>query len=144
VTYSSAIPGKGVNAVSAAYQGDPAHLTSSGSTTVPVTMRTTTTTLSCTPGSVALGAPSTCTATVSDSSDPASATSPTGAVTFSSKKNDQLDPTSCTLSAATADSSSCQTTETPESGTGSHVLKARYGGDHTQHPSTGTTSLKVT
>jgi hypothetical protein len=55
-----------------------------------------------------------------------------------------LDPTSCTLGGATADSSSCQSTETPVTGTGSHLLSARYGGDSIQHPSTGTTSLKVT
>jgi hypothetical protein len=93
----------------------------------------TSTTVSCSPASVATGAPTTCKATVSDTTTPSS--TPTGTVNFSaSPGSGQFD--SCTLNA----SGVCQVNFTPGAG-GDYTVSAAYSGDTNFQPSSDTTSV---
>src|SRR5439155_7699121 len=106
----------------------------------------TSTTISCSPSSIAVNQPTQCTATVTDTS--ATPSSPTGTVTFSSSSSGSFSPTStCTLSPASSSTSSCATTVgyTPNPGTeGPQTITGTYSGDTTHQSSSGQTSLTVT
>jgi Beta-propeller repeat len=115
----------------------------------PSRLCTTSTTVSCTPDSVAVGSPTTCTATVDDT-DPGSAEAPTGNVSLASTGQGAFDPgASCTL-APTGFSgfglASCSVSYTPSAvGTGTHTISGTYPGDATHEPSSsGANSASVT
>jgi len=111
---------------------------------LPATQHPTSTTVSCTPTSVAVNQPTTCTATVTDTSG--SPTTPTGTVTFSSGSSGSFSPsTTCTLSSISSSSSSCSVSYTPNPGTeGTQTITGTYSGESTHQGSTGTFSLTVT
>jgi hypothetical protein len=104
----------------------------------------TSTAVSCSPGSVALGASATCTATVTDTA--ATATAPPGSVGFSSDAAGSFGSGgTCALVAVSAAESSCQLPYAPaQLGSGSHEITARFplGGVH--EASEGSTTLAVT
>src|SRR5438309_5939854 len=104
----------------------------------------TTTSVSCVPSSVNVNSPSTCTATVTDTN--ASPTTPGGTVVFASDSAGSFTPaTSCSLSAGTTGTASCQATYTPTSlGSGTHNVTGTYGGDTTHGRSIGKFLLTVT
>jgi hypothetical protein len=105
----------------------------------------TSTSVSCTPGTVAVGQASTCAATVSDTA--ASPTDPTGTVSSSSSGTGSFSGGgSCTLAAtATTGVTRCQVSYTPSAvGAGSHSITASYGGDSAHATSNATTSVTVT
>src|SRR2546427_4238177 len=104
----------------------------------------TTTSVSCVPSSVNVNSPSTCTATVTDTN--ASPTTPGGTVVFASDSAGSFTPaTSCSLSAGTTGTASCQATYTPTSlGSGTHNITGTYGGDTTHGRSIGKFLLTVT
>lgn len=94
----------------------------------------TTTTVSCQPAALTVGASTTCTATVSNGS---SAAPPTGTVTLTSD-------TPGTGGTCQLTYGSCQIGYTPTAvGNGTHVLTAAYGGDAGDAPSQGTTAVTV-
>src|SRR5438309_261338 len=119
--------------VSASYAGDSTHGTSSGSTTVTVNLRTTTTTVACTPSSVIVGQATSCTATVTDTAA-GTASTPTGTVTFTPGGT-------CTL-AGTGASATCSVSVAPTA-SGTLTVSASYGGDATHATSTGSASVTV-
>ena len=92
------------------------------------------TNVSCSPGTVVVNQPTTCTATVTDTAS-AGATPPTGTVTFTPSG-------SCTLSNPSGASASCSVNITP-TGTGSLSVSASYAGDATHGTSSGRTSVIV-
>jgi hypothetical protein len=107
----------------------------------------TTTSVTCTPGTVVVAGATTCTATVADTATTGQ-TVPTGTVTFSSDTSGgAFTPApSCTLSATgTAGQASCPVTYTPtQVGSGTQTITASYGGDIEHTASSGTTAETVT
>ena len=104
----------------------------------PISPDATVTSLACSPPAVAAGTPTTCTATVTDETTPAT---PTGTVNFSGVAN--FVPTSCTLVPAGTGVASCSTTATPPF-TGTLPVAAAYGGDPGHTPSRGNASILAT
>jgi hypothetical protein len=104
----------------------------------------TSTSVSCSPGTVAVGQSTTCTATVTDTAS-GGQTTPTGTVSFSSDSSGTFSPgTSCTLSGS-GSSASCSVSYAPSSvNSGTHTITADYGGDSTHATSSGATTVTVT
>lgn len=119
----------------------PIHAGSSGSSTLVVNPRSTSTTVSCSPTSVQAGQATACTATVNDVASGTPST-PTGTVSWKSSGSGSFSATTCTLS-GTGASASCSISYTPTA-SGSRVITANYGGDTVQPASTQPTTLIVT
>jgi len=141
--------GKSGSATGYALQTSGAHVGSANNSASPPPVgagsRSSATSLSCSPGSVAVGETSSCTATVSDIASSGKST-PTGTVSFTNSQSGSFSPgASCTLAAtATAGESSCQVAYTPAAaGSGSHTITANYGGDATHAISTGNTTVQI-
>ncbi len=108
----------------------------------------TTTSVTCTPGTVIVAQATTCTATVTDTATAGQATTPTGTVAFSSgTSGGAFSPAaSCTLSATAATGqASCPVTYTPgQVGSGTQTITASYSGDIEHTASSGTATVTVT
>src|SRR5712691_5229705 len=101
----------------------------------------TSTSVSCVPSSVVVGAPTQCTATVTDTSS--KPTVPGGTVSFTSDSSGSFAGSPCALSGS-GGSSSCRATYTPSSlGTGAHTITANYGGDASHAASSGQFTVSV-
>src|SRR5439155_359271 len=99
--------------VSASYGGDSSHGTSSGSTTVLVGKRATSTSDSCSPSPVTNDTVTSCVATVTDT-DIGAAITPNGSVGFASNSTGVFSPPSCALAATgTVGVASCSVSYTP-------------------------------
>jgi hypothetical protein len=110
---------------------------------VPGCASKTSTSVTCSPGSVTPGHGSTCTATVSDTAG-GKPVSPAGSVSFATDSAGTFTPSACTLVAnPTPGSASCRVTYTP-SALGTHHITADYGVTVSPAFSTGSTSLAVT
>ena len=109
-------------------------------------VRSTSTTLACTPGSASLGSQTTCTATINDTGAGTKSV-PTGTVSFTSNSAGTFSNpgNSCSLGATeNPGQASCQVTYTPTSlGSGSHAITAAYGGDSSHTQSSGNASLPI-
>jgi len=141
--YTPSQVGTGTQEVKAAYGADPTHEASSGSTTVAVAKRATTTTVKCVPSGVVVGQEAVCTATVTDTS-PGAKTAPTGEVTFGPSSEGSFSEAPCTLTAEGSEKASCAAKYTPSQvGTGTQEVKAAYGADPTHEPSSGSTTVAV-
>jgi hypothetical protein len=117
------------------------------STCGTVEQDSTTTSVTCAPGTVVVAGVTTCTATVTDTAA-AGQVAPAGTVTFSSDTSGGAftPAASCTLSAAsTPGQASCPVTYTPtQVGSGVQTITASYGGDIEHTASSGTTTTAVT
>ncbi len=101
----------------------------------------TSTSVSCIPSSVVVGASTQCTATVTDTSS--KPTVPGGTVSFTSDSSGSFAGSPCAL-VGFGGSSSCRATYTPSSlGTGAHVITASYGGDASHVASSGQFTVSV-
>ncbi len=119
--------GAGGATILATYSGDSNNIGSSGSTTLTVSPATSTTSVICSPATLLVGKPSTCSATVVGYS-------PTGIITWqSTDKGGIFSANPCTLSSA-----SCGITYTP---TQSATITAVYSGDTNNVASSGTFSI---
>jgi hypothetical protein len=93
--------------------------------------RASTTAVSCAPASVAVGAASRCTATVTDSAATGPASSPQGTVSFATTGSGSFSAVSCALVAGGTGAASCAVSYTPSAvGSGTHQVTAGYAGDH--------------
>src|SRR5207249_5533650 len=101
------------------------------------TIRTSATSVACSPSSVAENTASSCTATVTDASG-AGGTTPTGTVTFTTNSTGTFSATTCTLSAG-----ACSVTYTPTV-VGHALITGAYGGDSVHTGSSGTFVLAST
>src|SRR5256712_645384 len=128
----------GTAAVTASYPGDAGHAASSGTTSIVVNPRATTTTVSCTTP-VVINQGSTCNVTVTDVSA-GTAITPTGTVALS-QTGVTGSFTTCTLAGTTA-SATCTSTFTAST-SGTAAVTASYPGDTTHASSSGTTSIVV-
>jgi len=107
---------------------------------VQTVIRSTSTSLVCSPASLQVGSTSKCTATVTDTASGTSVT-PTGSVTFASTGPGTFSPSSCTL-AGSGSSSSCSTAYSP-TGAGTDTITTSYAGDSVHSGSSGTFALVV-
>src|SRR3989442_5819804 len=101
ITVTPPFAGASVN-IPGTYGGDTSHSGNTGSTSITVNRRPTTTSVSCTPSSVNTGSATTCTATVTDSSGIGAASTPQGYVLFISSGQGTFTTSPCTLAARTA------------------------------------------
>jgi hypothetical protein len=130
-------------AVTARYGGDTSHGASSGSVAVG-TSDPTSTTVSCSPSSsMFYPTTATCTVDVVDTAT-SSATTPSGTITFTAPDGGTVDPTTCTLAAASdaVATARCQVSFTVLN-TGTYHLVADYGGDGQHQASSGTGVVTV-
>ena len=132
--------------ITALYPGEPGHEPSSNSVDLTVTPPNggdqTTTTISCTPGTLTTAESSSCKASVEDTD---AASTPTGAVVFAGSGTGTFNPGGCTLSAevGVANKASCSITYNPLAA-GDVEITAAYGGDNGFKPSApGVTQLHV-
>jgi hypothetical protein len=104
------------------------------------------TTLHCANSPLAINEQTTCTATVSDTSDPTAGNPdpPTGTVKVSGNKTDTFTANPCTLQVFDAQDASCDVFYIPEAGPNTHQLAANYAGDAGHKGSRGTFSITVT
>ena len=98
------------------------------------TLRTTSTTVTCTPGSVTVGGATKCTATVKDTAAGTPST-PAGTITFTSSTSGTFSPVTCTLSGG-----SCASSFSPSAG-GQDTISAAYSGDKSHAASRGATTI---
>jgi trimeric autotransporter adhesin len=127
--------------LTAAYGGDATHTASSGTTALTVSLIGTTTSVSCAGGSIPVGQPITCTATVVAGAG----VPPTGTVTFSSPLLDLFDANAtCTLAPSSGLTAACQTALSPSArDAGRDPVSAGYDGDAAHAASDGSTSVFV-
>jgi hypothetical protein len=139
LSYTPGQTGSGTQAITASYGGDGSHHASSGQAALTVTLRVTTTVLTCQRVKPVLDK---CTATVSDTS-PGSATAPAGTVSFSSSGPGVFSATQCTLSGS-GTSASCAVYYGTPAGVPmkGQTIAASYGGDSTHQRSTGSSTLR--
>jgi hypothetical protein len=133
VTYTPSAIGSRSHTITAGYGGDATHTVSNGTAAVTVTLRSARTDVSCSPNPVAVGRPTTCTATVTDTS-PGTPITPTGTVGFTLFSNDSgsFNRNECTLSPTGPGVAACSVVYRPAAvGTGSHQIFVQYGGDAT-------------
>ncbi len=96
------------------------------------------TTVGCSPTSVAVGRPTTCTATVTGG------VHPTGTVSFASNSSGTFSPPSCTLVLIGGNQARCSVTYTPAAvDSGTHKIYANYSGDVGNAPSAASTTITV-
>jgi hypothetical protein len=146
VSYTPGQTGSGTQqTITAAYDGDSSHAASSGQAALILTVRTTSTVLTCSPHTVTIGQATSCTATVTDATS--SPTAPTGTVTFTSDTSGgTFSSSSCTLAAgSTSGQASCAVSYTPgQVGFGTQNITAAYGGDSSHTASSDEAQLAVT
>ena len=112
-------------------------------------VRPTATNVSCTPGTVAVGASTTCTATVTDTGT-GTPTTPQGTVTFSLEPDLDGDagnfvPLTCTLTGGSGATNSCLVTYAPTArGDGTHSIGATYAPAGTHSASSDPTPFQLT
>src|SRR5439155_1122072 len=139
VTYTPTTAG--AHAITASYGGDATHEGSSGVTAAAVTVTKHPTKIGSAPATEPVDSPTGCRATVTDIVVGATATTPTGTVSFFADAATTAFA-SCTLS-GTGSSASCSVTYTPTTA-GAHAITASYGGDATHEGSSGVTAAAVT
>src|SRR3989449_4403420 len=132
----------GTLGVTTNYNGDTNHNGSEGSTIVTVNKRVTSTSVSCTPSTVANSTSTNCTATVTDT-DVGTITTPTGSISLSSNSTGAFSSPTCTLAAtSTVGVSKCSVTYTPGK-TGSHGISGAFAGDSIHLAGSGSVTLTV-
>src|SRR5439155_1561076 len=129
----------GPHTITASYGGDASHLSSAGSFVVKIVRAECSKRVNCSPAVVPVGSASSCTATVTDAT-PASATAPTGTVSFTADLASSAFA-SYTLGGPTTDlagavSTSCTVSYTPTA-VGPHTITASYSGDASHLSSAG-------
>ena len=143
VVYTPAVNSKGAHRITArARAGDHASATGTAFVTVTGVRPTTTSSVTCVPGSVNAGGTSTCVITVvNDAPGP----NPSGPVRFKSDGEGEFGTNAtCILEVKGTDESACQVTYAPRgTGPASQEVTGSYEGDETHGPSAGSFSLKI-
>ena len=144
--YPSAV---GTAEIFAQYGGDSKHagnILSIGFAFVTViAARSTSTSVSCSPDTVAVGKPSSCAATVTDT-DGGTASTPTGTVSLASNGAGSFSDDQCTLEQTSSGVAGCSVIYTPGAEgapTSTDTITATYGGDATHADSSGTAAVTV-
>jgi len=128
--------------IAAAYSGDATHSASSGTSSLTVNPRPTSTVVSSSSSTIKIGTTATLTATVTDSG--ASPASPSGSISWGDGGlGGSFSPATCPLSPTTASASSCKVTYTAPSTPSSVTITATFSGDTVHGTSSGTSALTV-
>ncbi len=128
----------GAPTITGTYIGAGKHNGSSGSTVLTISLRSSGTSVVCTPGTINYQGTTSCVITVSDT-DTNPKTTPTGTVALSVSGGTGTFGGACTLAAGT-----CTVTYTATGvGTGTHTITANYGGDTAHATSSGTATVTV-
>lgn len=134
----------GTETITATYEGDDFHTGSQGTAKLPVAspppppLKSTSTTLTCTPSTLNVGSVSTCTAVVRDLSPNPSFV--TGQAGFKSSLGGKFSATTCKLSIVGVGMSSCQVSYSPTLA-GTQTITAFYSGDSSHETSQGSTKV---
>ncbi len=121
----------GAQTITGSYAGDSNNLGGSGKSSLTVQARSSTTSVECSPSSVASSSATRCSATVSG-------LSPTGTIIWSASGKGTFSTKSCSLS-----SGNCGISYTPSS-SGGQTITGLSSGDAANKPSSGSTTIKVT
>jgi uncharacterized repeat protein (TIGR01451 family) len=147
VIYMPTAAGDGSHGITASYGGDATFLNGSGSTTVAVNKRPTTTSISCSPMAQQVNSTMTCTATVTDVGAVGTKIPPQGTVTFWNSAGDVgafPSGATCTLNPATTTGATNTCTVTYKATTPTvDGLSASYAGGPNHLPSGTATPLLV-
>lgn len=131
VTFTPSAAG-GPHGITADYGGDATHEPSDDSVDLTVSKRSTETQIACVPAAVAVGQPTTCGVTVTDSSPGPGGSLGGDTVGFSHSGDGALDAPTCVLSPA----GTCRVTYTPSAvGSATHTVTASYTGTAAREPS---------
>jgi len=140
INYTPSPGTEGTHIIKGTYSGDSAHEASSGTTSITVAQRTTSTKVSCSVTVLKAHRDTQCTATVTDTSL-GTAITPTGTVDWKSSGKGVFSPTSCTL-IGTGGTANCTVTYTASTGKPlPQTITGTYGGDTDHSPSKGTTPI---
>jgi hypothetical protein len=133
----------GTHKITASFPEDQSHDSSESSAQVKAAPHPSTTTVACTPASLALGSgATTCTTTVADPAPNPKA--PGGKVEFAGDGHGAFgNGGACTLANAQGGKASCQILYTPSAAGSAHELTAAYGGDLAHEKSQGQARLEV-
>jgi len=142
ISYAPALGSEGTQTITGVYGGDPDHQGSTGTFTLSVTKRATSTAVSCSPVSVKGSHPTTCTVTVTDTSTGTQLT-PTGTVSWSSGVG-HFSATSCTLTGTGGKASCSVTWSWASSKRADKQINAAYLGDTDHAGSAGSTKIDHT
>lgn len=132
--------------LTATYNGSSTHSTSNDTFDLIVTRRTTTLSVTCSPGNAAVFAEVTCTATINDIVTSGTSSKPTGMVTFNTSAEGSFDSTTCSVSAGgigTSDACSVKYAATDGNVT-NHTIQASYSGSLKHNNSSGNAAITVT
>src|SRR6266571_5810953 len=108
-------------------------------TTFTDVLRSTSTSVTCTPSTVDVGGSTSCKATVQDTAS-GNKSSPTGTVSFTSSGTGTFTGSPCTLVVESGNKSSCSVTYSPSAG-GTHTITGAYSGSATHASSSGSTDV---
>src|SRR5213596_1351146 len=108
-------------------------------TTFTDVLRSTSTSVTCTPSTVDIGGSTSCKATVQDTAS-GNKSSPTGTVSFTSSGTGTFTGSPCTLVVESGNKSSCSVTYSPSAG-GTHTITGAYSGSATHASSSGSTDV---
>jgi hypothetical protein len=139
----------GMNELFIQYHGDAEHagniLSIASASVTAIAPRPTSTSVSCSPDTVAVGTPSSCTATVRNA-DGGPASTPSGTVGLASNGPGGFSDDRCTLDKTRPGVAACAVTYTPAAEgapTSTDTITATYGGDATRADSNGTAAVTV-
>src|SRR6266568_3332724 len=142
LSYTPSPGTEGTQTVIGTYGGDSTHQGSSGSTSLQVTKRASSTSVSCSPSALRPKHSTTCQASVTDTS-PGTPITPTGFVSWSSSGTGTFSPASCIIS-GNGSTATCTVTYTPTSGKASiQQITATYTGDTDHLSSSGSTTIAI-
>jgi hypothetical protein len=139
VTYTPLLGSTGQIVVTSTYAGDVNHATSSSSSDLSADLRTTSTSVGCSPTTMSYDAQATCTVGVTDSS-PGTSSVPTGTVAVSESPtgSGELNSTACTLSAG-----ACSVTFLSTVTGGTVTISASFAGDTNHSGSSGSAQISI-
>ena len=126
VTYTPALAGQ--HLLTGTYGSDSTHSSSSGSVTITVSQRSTSTYLICSPLSVLANRQTTCTATVNDTSNLGASATPAGSVSLTSNSTGTFSASICALTPSGNRAASCSFSYTSTL-IGNAWITASYAGD---------------
>jgi len=140
VTYTPSPGSEGTHVVTGTYSGDPTHSGSMGMTSLTVTKRTTSTSVSCSVAFLTDHHATPCTATVTDTS-PGTPITPSGTVAWTSSGGGTFSSNPCALSGA-GPTATCTVTYTASPGRPlPRTISGTYSGDTDHFGSSGTTPI---
>ena len=132
-----------VHTIAATYSGDSTHQGSTGYTTISVTKRSSSTSVSCSPSTTENSHPTNCIVVVTDTS-PGTPIVPSGTVAWSTSGSGVFNSTTCALVGTSSSTASCSVVYTPDPGKPRlETITGTYSGDRDHSGSSGSATVNV-